>query len=133
MYVDFSDVKDNRQGTITPGTYAATVTRVEERVSQAGKPYISWDFILTGGEYDGAHVWLNTSLSSKALWRLKKILTDAFEIDASRLHGQFEFDSEEFVGRDVAVVIKKGEYNGQERSEVDTVLNAASAVASAPF
>jgi len=132
MYVDFSDVKSSFED-VAPGKYPATVTKVEERVSQAGKPYIAWEFALTGGAYDGRRLWLNTSLSPKALWRLKKMLTDAFEVDATALTGNYELDPQEYVGRDVALIVKTGEYNGKTRSEVDSVINAASVTVDVPF
>jgi len=118
--VDFTDVG----GEFTPlekGTYNAVVYDAEVKDSQAGKPYINWDFKITGPSNEGRHQWYMTSLQPQALWKLKQVLIrlGAKEEDLS---GVAELDLEEYIGRKCRIVVDHEQYQGEIRSIVVDVL-----------
>lgn len=117
--VDFTNV----QGEFEPlpkGRYDAVVYEVELRESQAGKPYLNWQFKIVGGEYDNRRVFTTTSLQSQALWKLKQILGRiAPHLD---LDGPVDIDPDELAGLPCRVVIDHEQYEGQTRDRVVDVL-----------
>lgn len=124
IHVDFTGVSSGFEK-IEPGTYLARVSKIEQRMSQAQKPYLNWEFTIVGGEYDGRKAWYMTSLSPNALWKLKEVLINAFGKDKEDLAGNFEFDETDYIGEEVALVIGEEEYNGEMRDRVLDVKDAS--------
>src|SRR5262245_54495415 len=72
LRVDFSDVESF--AVVPAGTYPVVVSEVQLRESgNSDHPYINWRLEITEGEFEGRNLWLMTSLSPKALWRLKEV------------------------------------------------------------
>lgn len=117
IHVDFTGVSSGFEK-IEPGTYLARVGKIEQRMSQANKPYLNWEFTITGGQYDGRKAWYMTSLSPNALWKLKDVLINAFGKDREDLAGDFDLDTEELIGEEVALIIGEEMYNGEMRDRV---------------
>lgn len=126
MRVDFTGVSSGFEK-IEPGTYAARVEKVEQKTSQAGKPYLNWTFNLMGGEYDGRKAFYMTSLAPNALWKLKDTLIKAFGFSKDDLSGVFDLDTEELIGMEVALVIGEEEYQGEMRDRVLNVVDPSAA------
>jgi len=123
------------------GTYEAVLTGVEERVAQSsGDPYLNWEFTIVGpSEYDNRKVWDITSLSEKALWRLRQTLV-ALGLDPADLSGEIDFEPTELIGSRCLVEVNQEEWEGQMRNRVRKVrissqtkpIQAAPAAAPAP-
>lgn len=123
LRVDFSGVDSSGFDPIPSGTYVAKVTDGELRESgpnskNPGSQYINWEFTIQEGEYQGRKQWLNTSLLPQALFGLKGLLaaTGKFDVD-----GDLDFDIEDVIGSDVAIVVKTKTYDDELRNEVKKV------------
>ncbi len=68
-----------------------------------------------------------TSLAPNALWKLKGALINGFNYTKEDLLGEFDLDTEELIGAEVAVIIVDEEYNGEIRSRVEDVCDASAA------
>ena len=117
MHVDFTGVSSGFEK-IEPGTYLARVEKIEQRMSQANKPYLNWTFNIVGGQYDGRKAFYMTSLAPNALWKLKDMLVNACGLDREDLKGSFDFDETEFIGEEVALIVGEEEYQGEMRDRV---------------
>lgn len=122
--VDFTGVSSGFEK-IEPGTYLARVESIEQKMSQAGKPYLNWKFNLVGGEYDGRKAFYMTSLSPNALWKLKDTLINAFGFSTEDLAGAFDIDVEDLIGQECALIIGEEEYQGEMRDRVLDVKDAS--------
>ena len=120
MRVDFTDVEDKFQE-LEPGTYEATVSKIEEKTSQAGNPYLNWEFTVEG---TNQHAWYITSLTPQSLWNLKNLLVEAFGYDKDSLTGSIDIEPADFIGASVILVIEQEEYQGKMRARVKEVLPA---------
>lgn len=117
MRVDFTGVSSGFEK-IEPGNYLARVESIEQKMSQAGKPYLNWKFNIVGGEYDGRKAFYMTSLAPNALWKLKETLINAFGMDKEELSGEFDLDIESLIGEEVCLVVGEEEYQGEMRDRV---------------
>lgn len=121
LNIDFTNVEASNFQELKPGTYQARVAKVEEKTSQAGNPYLNWEFDVENGQ---GKAWYITSLLPNALWNLKTMLINAFGMDTDALNGAFNLDPTDFIGLQVTLVVETEEYNGQERARVKQVLAA---------
>ena len=104
LRVDFSEVQDF--DLIKEGNYRAIITGQEIRESKSSEfPYINWTYTFVGSEYDNRKAWLMTSLSPKALFRLKAFLIAGGETKES-LSESFELDPEKYIGMEMTIQIK---------------------------
>lgn len=124
--VDFTGVSSGFEK-IAPGTYLARVEEIEQKISQAGKPYLNWKFTIIGGEYDGRKAFYMTSLSPNALWKLKDVLIKAFGYSKQDLAGSFDLDIVDLIGQEAALVMGEEEYQGEMRDRVLDVIDASAA------
>ena len=115
--VDFTNVSSGFEK-IEPGNYLARVKSVEQKMSQANKPYLSWQFTIIGGEYDSRTAFYMTSLSPNALWKLKDTLINAFGYTKEDLAGEFDLDIQDLIGQECTLVIGEEEYQGEMRDRV---------------
>jgi len=71
--INFGDVEDKDFTPMPDGSYPVTVDNAKMKYGKdSGDPYVQWELIVTDGEFAGRHLWYNTSLSEKALWRTKE-------------------------------------------------------------
>lgn len=94
------------------GTYDAEVTDCSdetagEEAKHPGSTYIKWEFTITEEEYVGRKVWLNTSLTEKALPVFKGVLRGLGYTD-EEMNAMSEFDPDEQLGRQCRVVVTIG-------------------------
>lgn len=87
---------------IEPGIYTVRVVQCEEKLSQAGNPYLNWKLSIFGADdirYNGKWVFYRTPIKGKGAFRLSQILSvilpDYKPGDA--------FDSESTVGKSLSV------------------------------
>jgi len=124
--VDFTGVSSGFEK-IEPGTYLARVKGIEQKMSQAGKPYLNWSFTIVGGTYDGRVAFYMTSLAPNALWKLKDTLIKAFGFTKEDLAGEFDFDPIDLIGQECALVVGEEEYQGEMRDRVLDVICSSAA------
>jgi len=109
---------------IPNGAYPCTVFDVEQRTGKdSGQPYLSVQFKVQGGEYDGRRLWSNYSLQQQSLWAIKGLLI-TLGWSEEQLAGQFEFEPTELMGKACVVVATVGDYQGKATNNVDRVLPA---------
>jgi hypothetical protein len=100
-------------------TYTVRLMNVEPRESKNGDPAWSWTYEVVEGEHTGRRLWDYTSLSEKALWRVKAIF-DAFGVAPGT-------DTDDLLGRQVRLVVSQriipaGRRQGEIGNQIDRVL-----------
>lgn len=125
LRVDFTDVQSSFSP-IPEGKYEATIFEVEQKVSQAGKPYLNWQLKVQGGECDGRRAFFMTSLAPAALWKLKQVLHNLGYSD-EELDGEMDIDIIDLVGKECTIIITHEEYQGEMRDRVGDILAAGNA------
>lgn len=108
---------------IPEGVYEVALRDVEIKEGQKA-PYWLWTFEVPASaeEFSGRRLWLNTSLSENALWKLKETF-DAFGETP-------DTDTDEMLGKRVrAVVIQRviqsGARSGEITNQIDKLLPVA--------
>lgn len=101
------------------GTYTGKLVNVDTSKSGDAGPYWSWEFDITDDGFEGRKLWVNTSLSEKADWKMKEVF-NAFGHDA-------ESDTDELIGESITLVvsqtvIERGNRKGQMGNNVDQCL-----------
>jgi hypothetical protein len=135
LRINFAEV----EGSFTPlpgdTWYQATIERVEVRESNSSdNDYLNWEFKVTEDEYEGRRLWMISSFSEKALFRLKDTLVALEVIDP-----EDELDIEWEDGVDITpkegplvtnpeldgiaceVLVTNEVYEGKERNRVSDV------------
>lgn len=85
------------------GIYSVVVTAVDEQEG-VEFPYLAWEFTIDSGDYENRKLWSNTSISPKALWKLKEVLI-ALGVPAETLDAEVSFDPQDFIGRRALAVV----------------------------
>lgn len=99
--------------------YEAVLAEEVELAEGPNGPYWKWTFKITTSGYETRKQFVNTSLSEKALWKLKEMF-EAFGVSA-------DTDTEDLIGQPVKLmivqrVIAKGARSGEVGNEVRQVL-----------
>lgn len=72
--INFAEVESSFQP-LPEGRYECIVEVVEVRESKSSdNDYLNWEFTVQEDEFEGRKLWMITSLSEKALWKLKDTL-----------------------------------------------------------
>ncbi len=104
---DFSDIQD----AVGPGTYKVMIKKGEVKEWPSGGKYVNWE-METFGETDmknnGRRVFHKTSTSGKGAFMLQQIYRAAV---GQTLTGSF--DTEQLVGKQVAIEVVDGVRNGE--------------------
>jgi uncharacterized protein DUF669 len=130
--IDFNEVESF--AAIPQGEYAVIVEEVEMRESQSSEyPYLNWKLKVTEGEHEGRYVWMMTSLSPKALWRLKESL-DNLEVPLDDFNLVVDEDTNfvtnpPLVGLAAIAPVREDEYQGRITNKVDMLLPAGGGTA----
>lgn len=101
------------------GIYNAVLDGEVEQADGANGVYWKWTFKITDEGYDGRNAWLNTSLSEKAMWKLKEVF-EAFGVAA-------DTDTDDLIGKPVKLMIVQkiiggGNRKGETGNEIRQVL-----------
>jgi len=101
------------------GVYNAVLDGEVEAATGPNGLYWKWTFKITDPDYEGRKQFTNTSLSEKALWKLKEVFA-AFGVSA-------DTDTDDLIGQPVKLVvmqqvIEKGNRAGEIGNEVRQVL-----------
>jgi hypothetical protein len=123
--IDFEEVESF--AAIPQAEYPVVVEEVELRESQSSEyPYLNWKLKVTEGEYEGRFVWMMTSMSPKALWRLKETL-DNLEVPLDDFNMVVDEDTNfviepQLVGLPALAPVREDEYQGRITNKVDMLL-----------
>ena len=122
IHLDFSEVEDSDFEPIPAGIYTGVIDEIEERESKSGPhPYLNWTLIIGGdGEFSGRKLWMMTSFSPKALWRLRDTLI-GLGCDAKKLKQKFEFDPVNYINVPVQIEVSQETYDGKLQNRVDSI------------
>lgn len=137
MKINFADVEGSFEA-LPEGAYPVVIEKVERRESKSSEhDYLNWELTVTDGEHKERKLWMITSLSPRALWKLKDVL-DALGYDTEG-ELDFEFDegqvveqsqgplllSPQLAGEPAIAVVKNELYNEKERNRVEELVAAA--------
>lgn len=123
--VDFSDVEDFEP---FDGEHPVLIEKLNyvEAQTEDKYDYIGWEMTVTDGEYKGRKLWLNTSFSPKALFKLKEVLEN---LDLYDDELDIDYDEEtmlvttpELAGMPAVAVCEIGSYNNRPTTNVVTLL-----------
>ncbi len=118
------------------GTYATTIDSGELRVTSSegeakhpGSEYVNWDFIVTQGDFEGRHIFTNTTVShgdcdcgdeetfNKSLFGIAGLLKATERYSEDQLASDdFELEVDDVIGSDLALLVgisKSEEYGDQ--------------------
>lgn len=104
---DFSEIQED----VTPGTYKVIVKKGEVKEWPNGGTYVNWELETFGepeAKNNGRRIFHKTSTSGKGAFTLQQIYRAAI---GQALTGAF--DTEQLVGKQVAVEVVAGIKNGE--------------------
>lgn len=132
MKINFAEV----EGSFDPlpvGPQEVLVEKVEVRESKSSEHnYLNWELVVQDGEFEDRRLWMITSLSPKALFRLKDVFV-ALQVIEEDDELEIEWDDDveitptagplvtnpELSGITGVAIIKNEVYEGKERNRVD--------------
>ena len=132
--IDFSNIEEFEP--LPVGRYPVMVEVVALRESQSSEyPYLNWELKVTVEPYLNRRLFLMTSLSPKALWRLKAIF-EAFGVFSENMALETaEADDMEILispavaGKAGIALVSQEAYQGRVQNRVDDVLSIVEAAA----
>lgn len=113
VVVDFSGVGDggSKKYYIAPGTYKATVLKVEKDI----KPEKEYPFLIWKFDVDGVELSHYTTLNPRGLFKLRDTLV-ALGMDVPK--SSVSLNPKSFEGKACAVTVIDEEYNGKIYSKI---------------
>lgn len=126
VQVDFSDVQDFEP--LEAGEYPVVVDQVKmvEAQSDDKYPYLAWEMTVSEGEYKDRKLWLNTSFSPKALFKLKEVLENLGlfedELDVDYDEETMLVTTPELAGLPAIAVVSVTTYNNRPSNNVDALI-----------
>ena len=127
--LDQVGTEETPQTLIPPGEYLIGVTAAEEKTSKNGHPQVALDLEILEGELKGRGVkdWL--TVTERAFWRVKQVLTSiGYPIAAS---GEVDLDAPKMIGGKAIITIKHELYNDKVRLRIDHWAPAAQTTSNA--
>ncbi len=139
LKVNFAEVESGSFDPVPEGRYDVIIDRVEVRESKSSDHnYLNWELKIADGEYEDRLLWMITSLSPRALFRLKDVFMALGVIDGEE--EDFDLDWEDDVdvtpkegplltspdveGMAAVAVVTNEVYDNKERNRVDDLLGA---------
>lgn len=126
--VDFSDVQDFEP--VPEGEYPVLIEKVNyvEAATEDKFDYMGWELTISDGEYQNRKLWLNTSFSPKALFKLKEVLEnlDLYddELDIDYDEDAMIVTTPELSGLPAIAVVEESTYNNRPTNNVVTLISA---------
>lgn len=135
LKVNFAEIEGSYDP-LPEGRYDVEIERVEVRESKSSEhDYFNWEFNVLHEDYEGRKLWMITSLSPKALFRLKDTLVALEVIDENE---ELDFEWEDDVDitpsegplltnpdlqgmTGIVAVVTNEIYEGKERNRVTDV------------
>lgn len=136
LKINFAEVESSFEA-LPEGRYDCVIDRVEVRESQSSEhDYLNWTFKILEDDHEGRLLWLITSLSPRALFRLKDVYLELGVIeDEDELELEWDDDVDiqpregpqvtqpDVEGMAVTVVVENELYDGREQNRVRQVLS----------
>lgn len=110
--VDFTGVES--RVTVPEGDYLVKVAGVKQEEGDKAD-YFAWDFEIVDGKHEGSNLYLNTSLSPKALWNLRNLL---MSLGVEVPNGELDIELEELTDLELMVVVAHETYEGKKQSRI---------------
>lgn len=130
--INFAEVSSGFTN-LPEGPHSVTVEKIEVRESKSSEHnYLNWEFKVGEGEHAGSRLWMITSLSPKALFRLKDVF-EALGVLDDEMELDWDDDVEvtpgagptllepDCLGIACVAVVKNETYEGKERNKVDEI------------
>jgi hypothetical protein len=123
--LDFSGVEV--QTPVKPGKYEVLIDSVEQRQSEGSEfPYLNWKLTIVSGEFEGRTLYMMTSFSPKALFRLQAVFQN-FGIEAQSLDLDFDDGTgmlldPSFDGLPAVASVRNEKYQGRMTSRVEDLV-----------
>lgn len=140
LTINFAEIESSFEP-LPEGSYDCIIERVEVRESKSSdNDYLNWEFVVQDEEYEDRRLWMITSLSPKALFRLKDVFLalgvieedDEIDIewddsvDITPSEGP-QLTNPEVEGLACTAIVTNEMYDGRERNRVNEVQAAGSA------
>lgn len=137
LKINFAEVESSFEP-LPEGQYECIIETVEVRESKSSdNDYLNWQFKVLDDEYEGRMLWMITSLSEKALFRLKDVflaLGVIEEDDEVDIEWEDDVDitpgegprltNPEVEGLACIAVVTNEMYDGRERNRVNELLES---------
>lgn len=115
LRIDFSQVEDSKS--VAPGRHIARVKEVTQGEGQS-YPYLRWNLQIVEGRSKGLHISYFTSLSPRALFKLRELLV-ALGVNVPK--SAVSIDPNKLVGRTLGIEVEHKA--GEEYPEVKKVFS----------
>lgn len=135
--INFAEVEGGFEA-LPEGTYNCIIEKVEVRDSKSSEhDYLNWEFKVLDDDHEGQRLWMITSLSPRALFRLKDVF-EALDVLEDEMELDWDDDIEitpsngpellepDVSGMECVVIVKNEVYEGKERNRVDDIRPAGS-------
>ena len=127
--LDQVGTEETPQTLIPPGEYTVGITAAEEKTSKNGHPQVALDLEILEGELKGRGVKDWVTVTERAMWRVKQVLTSiGYPIAAS---GEVDLDAPKMIGGKAIITIKHELYNDKVRLRIDHWAPAAQTTSNA--
>ena len=127
--LDQVGTEETPQTLIPPGEYLVGITAAEEKTSKNGHPQVALDLEILEGELKGRGVKDWVTVTERAMWRVKQVLTSiGYPIAAS---GEVDLDAPKMIGGKAVITIKHELYNDKVRLRIDHWAPAAQSTSNA--
>lgn len=115
------EIPEGSDGIIPPGDYEGRLVGLNKQISKnSGNPMWVWNFVITKGPHAGMDFPVFTSLTQNALWKLTETLAG---LGLPHESGEkAKFSKSDAIGRMAILRIVTGNYQGKDRSEIQTLL-----------
>lgn len=135
LKVNFAEIESSFEP-LPEGEYEVIIDRVEVRESKSSdNDYLNWEMTVQDDEYEDRKLWMITSLSPRALFRLKDVLL-ALEVIDENEELDIEWDEDVDVtpkegpivtnpdvsGLAAIAVVTNETYDGRERNRVNDLI-----------
>ena len=127
--LDQVGTEETPQTLIPPGEYLIGVTAAEEKTSKNGYPQVALDLEILEGELKGRGVKDWVTVTERAMWRVKQVLTSiGYPIAAS---GEVDLDAPKMIGGKAIITIKHELWDDKVRLRIDHWAPAAQTTSNA--
>jgi hypothetical protein len=121
--IDFTQEESGGGGRVRvpEGDYKARVFAVKPDTSKEGNPMLVWTFEGVSGKLKGKKLTDYTSLTPKALWKVRSIL-EALGVEAPS-KSVFELPTKKVLNKELGITLEDDEYNGKISSKIQDYID----------
>lgn len=130
--INFADVEGSFDP-VAAGAHPVIVDKVEIRESKSSEHnYLNWELTISDGEDEGRKLWMITSLSPKALFRLKDVF-DALGVLDDEMELEWDEDvaitnstgplllAPDVIGLECVAIVKHETWEGKVKDRVEEI------------